>query len=699
MNETGIGRETSSHQQAAARCICGDGSPRAGRAAAYALMLLPIASCSTATLTDGIPVPPKPVASLSIAPTGSCVDLRGVLQFTVTATNISTGVDWYIDGTRNGDSASGTITDQGAYAAPASPGAHEVKVISQVDPTLSAVTSVRVAVHSGFVISPDKAGIPVGGQQPFQGLTCDASTENVTWTVDDVPGGNDAVGSVTSEGIYTAPLTAGTHSITAIDQAGHKSSSAVTIQSGIIVDFGSRASTQFPIPAGVVGVNHVDWLPNSAYADLIHQAGFTLSRTYANLPDVFRRATPDWTQIDPQIAELQAAGFHVLLQLSYTPAWLQPARKKCADPTKAPPIDVKAWAHLAKLIVAHLDAKFPGVVTDYEIWNEPDSGGMCTTADKLDTYLALYAATAPVIRQQAAADGATIRVGGPAISSLNREWFGALLSNPATAPYVDFVSYHQYILGRSQASAAWDVEKGSAPLFQSTQHKVTGAAAIYVYAAQLVAAGTQPLGAATPIYVDEFNTNWAFLRDCCRNDPTYAPVWNGLYISDLLNTAYSGVARVPGQMTYYSANTHPYFCLVGEWNTDMDCELFTAVDPAPYPQYYAFQMLASTEYLGLNDGGYLAPSVSPAPDAPDLAVTGFYTRNQNSVLIVNPTGQSYSELVILENAGLSAPDAVAYRVVDGRSISHDALTVTQSGTVYTIEVNIPAYSVLGISLR
>ena len=662
-------------------------------------MLLPIASCSTEILTDGVPVPPKPVASLSIAPTGSCVDLHGVQQFTVTATNISTAVDWYVDGTRNGDSASGTITDQGAYAAPASPGSHEVKVISRVDPTLAAVTSVRVAVHSGFVISPDKAGIPVGGQQAFQVLTCDAATAKVTWTVDDVPGGNDAVGSITSEGIYTAPLTAGTHSITAIDQAGHKSSSAVTIQSGIIVDFGSRTSTQFPIPAGVVGVNHVDWLPNSAFADLIHQAGFTLSRTYANLPDVFAGATPDWTQIDPQIAELQAAGFHVLLQLSYTPAWLQPASNKCADPTKAPPTKVKAWAHLAKSIVAHLDAKFPGVVTDYEIWNEPDSGGMCTRANKLDTYLALYAAAAPLIRQQAAADGATIRVGGPSVSSLNREWFGALLSNAATAPYVDFVSYHQYILGSGQANAAWDVQNGVTPLLQGTRDSITGAAATYVRAAQLVAAGTQPLGAATPIYVDEFNTNWAFLRDCCRNDPTYAPVWNGLFISDLLNTAYSGVARVPGQMTYYSANTHPYFCLVGEWNIDMDCELFTAVDPAPYPQYYAYQMLASTDYLGLNDGGYLAPSTSLAPDAPDLAVTGFYTRNQNSVLIVNPTGQSHSGLVIAQNAGLSAPDAVVYRVVDGRSISHDALTVTQSGTVYAMNVSIPAYSVLGISLR
>ena len=117
------------------------------------------------------------------------------------------------------------------------------------------------------------------------------------------------------------------------------------------------------------------------------------------------------------MARLQASGFHVLMQLAFSPWFLRSNLNACgSDPTKAAPSDVNAWAALAKAVVAHMDQKFPGMVTDYEIWNEPDSGGMCGTTDKLSTYLALYAATAPALKQQAAADGATIRVGGPALS-------------------------------------------------------------------------------------------------------------------------------------------------------------------------------------------------------------------------------------------------------------------------------------------
>jgi hypothetical protein len=639
---------------------------------------------------------------VTIAPLGSCIDLGATQQFTATLTNVSSsGLDWYVDGVKNGNSTLGTITNNGLYAAPSSAGRRTVKAVSQADSSLSGSAVIQVAVNSRFSISPNKASVPVAGQQVFYGQTCDIPTTNITWIVDDVTGGNATVGTITSDGTYTAALSAGTHTVTGIDSSQHKSSSTVTVASGIVVDFGSRTFTEYSVPPGVLGVNHVDWLPDSKYFDVIHEAGFTLSRTYANIPAVFARGAPDWTQIDPQMAELQAAGFHVLLQLAFTPAWLQPKSHACgSDPSKAPPADINVWGQLAKAIVAHMDAKFPGVVTDYEIWNEPDNrDGLCTKSSMLDAYLALYAATAPLIKQQAAADGASVRVGGPATSSMNPTWITALLSNGTTAPYVDFVSYHNYIEGSSDVGAAWDVNNGVPSLYENTQDSTTGAAATYARAAQAVAAGIQPLGARTPIYVDEFNTNGSFLKDCCRNDPTYSPVWNALYVGNLLNTVYSGTAQVPAQLIYYSADTHPYFCLVGQWNANMDCELYKVSDATPYPQYYAYQMMASTERLGLNDGAYLAASVTVPPDGADLVIIAFYTGKRDSILIVNPTAQSYSEVVIARNAGLLPPGATLYRVVAGRSISSNALSVTQSGTVYTMTVSIPAYSVLGISMR
>ncbi len=635
-----------------------------------------------------------------MSPQGVCVSPSGTQQFVATLRNVA-GVDWYVDSVKGGNSGSGTISADGLYGAPTTSGSHTVQAISQTDASISASATIKVTTAPQFAISPASATVPITGQQSFEGQTCGVPDPNVTWAVDDLPGGSGPAGTIASDGTYTAPSATGTHKVKGTDNALSKSSEAVvTVASGIVVDFGSRTNKQFPISAGILGVNHVDWLPTPADKSLLSEAGFTLSRTYAEIPTVYESKKPNWAKIDGEIAELKAAGFHVLLQLSMTPKWLQPHPNSCkTENTKAPPSNPATWAQLAKAYVAHMDAKFPGVVTDYEIWNEPDTGGMCGTSDRLKTYLAIYAAAAPVIKQQAAADGATIRVGGPATSGMNETWVQALLSNSATAPYVDFVSYHNYIGGTDDVDAAWDTYKGNTPLYQLTQDSAKGVAAIYANAARVVAAGKQPLGAATPIYVDEFNTNWAFLKECCRNDPTYSPVWNALYVSDLLDTVYSGSTQVPGQVTYYAATNHPYFCLVGELNKDMDCTLLPKSANVPYPQYYVYQLMASQDFLGMNSGGYMAASISPVASGAGLVIAAFYTAKQDSILIVNPTGKTYSEIVSAQNTGLSSPVATLYQVVNGQSISSTPLTLTQSGTAYNATVSIPPYTVLGISIR
>jgi hypothetical protein len=481
------------------------------------------------------------------------------------------------------------------------------------------------------------------------------------------------------------------------DQSTETTAAAPT---SITVNFGSRANTQHPIPAAILGVDHVEWLPDHSKIPLISEAGLTLSRSYANIPTVFATKTPDWSKIDPGISALRAAGIHVLLEMAYTPKWLQPSPNPCGSgDTAAPPANIAEWAQLAKSYVAHMDATFPGVVTQYEIWNEPDGGGMCGAA-KLNKYLQIYAAAAPLMKQQAAADGEKIRVGGPALSTVNTSWIQSLLSNSSTAPYVDFVSYHNYVESKAEENAAWIITNGQTSLYQLTQSGYRAPATLLARAAKLVAAGKQPLGANTPIYVDEFNVNWIFAKDCCRNDPTYAPVWNALYVIDSLDTVYSGTPQVPGQLTYFSANTSPYFCLIGEWNANMNCVFHGATAPTPYPQYYAYQLMASPHYLSLNSGGFMAASVSPVANASGgLAVTAFYTSTQDSILIVNPGGKSYTQTVSAQNIGFSSPVAYLYQVRDGKSISNSPLSLTPSGSAYNMTVTIPPYSVLGISIR
>jgi Glycosyl hydrolases family 39 len=641
------------------------------------------------------PTPPPPASgSLTIAPLSPCILPGGTQQFTATLTNISgTGVNWSVDSVAGGNSTVGTVTATGLYTAPSSSGQHTIAAQSQADAKASANTTIAVNPSPGLAVFPDSATVLVSSQQTFQAQTCGAAPSSLSWTVDGLPGGSDSVGTISVAGVYTAPSSAGAHTIQATDAANHVDKASVTVASGILADFGSRSDTRYPIPAGILGINHVDWFYAPAQVAQVAQAGFNLSRTYAKFSDIYSTRQPDWSVIDPQIARLQASGFHILMQFAFTPWFLRSDLTACgSDPTKAAPADVNAWAALAKAVVAHMDQKFPGVVTDYEIWNEPDSGGMCGTANKLSTYIALYAATAPVIKQQASADGATVRVGGPALSVVDPAWVQGLLTNSSTAPYVDFVSYHQYFAGSSNINASWNT------LYSLTQAADTGAASTYAATAKMVAAGLQPHASQTPIYIDEFNTNWAFMKDCCRSDPTYSPVWNALYVSDVLNTVYSGASQVPGQLTYYAAVSLPYFCVVGDWNANMDCSHNSGA-PVPYPQYYAYQQMASSSYLGMNQGGYMASSISSVPAGRSIAATAFYTSKQDSILIANPTSTSYSDILRIQNVGFSSPAATLYQVVGGKSISKTALKLTESAGVYTAPITIPPNTVLGIAIK
>jgi len=198
--------------------------------------------------------------------------------------------------------------------------------------------------------------------------------------------------------------------------------------------------------------------------------------------------------------------------------------------------------------------------------------------------------------------------------------------------------------------------------------------------------------------VDEFNTNWAFMKDCCRNSPTYAPVWNALYVSDMLNTVYSGTAHLPGQLTYYAAVSLPYFCVVGDWNANMDCS-HASGSPVPYPQYYAYQLMGSSSYLGMNLGGYMASSISSLPAGRGIAATAFYTATHDAILIANPTSTSYSEIVRIQNTGLPSASATLYQIVGGKSITKASLKLSESAGVYTAPITIPPYTVLGIAIK
>lgn len=638
-------------------------------------------------------------APLAIAPTNPTVLVNSTLQFSANAT-----VTW--------SATCGTISTAGLFTAPSSAGSCTVTATgtNTIPPSVSTTVNVTGGSTSGtLTVYPSSAAVYVGTDQTFQAQLSSVPDANpVTFSVDGVAGGNANTGLITAQGVYTAPDVAGNHTITVQDTTlGTAATAKINVFSGVSVDYDSRSTTLPSINPNVFGVERMESLHNTADLDLVIGAGIGYARLYAQIPLVFStNSTANWRPIDFLIQRFSAAGLHVMLQMVQTPPWLQPNPNPCgAGNTTAVPTDITAWGALAAQYVKHMDETFPGVVTDYEIWNEPNTTAFCSTQRPVD-YMKLYAAAAPLMRAQAASDAQTsglpaARVGGPATSGMQPGWINEMLADPVISQNIDFISYHDYLFNNHQTQAQWDTYNGVDSVYQRTQDSGAGPGHSYAYASRLVAAGKQPQGKNLPIYNTEYNLNWQFAKNCCANDPTYSPLWNSMYVADSLNAVYNGAATPPGHMVYFAATALPYFCLVGTIDTNMDCAYPDGSVPQPYPQYYAYQLLGAPNYLDLESGGYMAKSISPGTDGNGLVVTAFYTKNLDTIVIINPNRNTLSNVPLnLNNTGLTSAQGTLYQIVNGQSIQSSSITLqSQTGTSYTTTVTVGPYSVQAIAIH
>src|SRR2546422_650487 len=108
--------------------------------------------------------------------------------------------------------------------------------ISVTAPLGSATSTVvfRVLGPGELTVTPSSAAVFVSRSQQFQALEVVTPTTNVRWTVNGLPGGDTTVGTITADGLYTAPATAPTPSIVTVtaihkDDPTDSASASVTI--------------------------------------------------------------------------------------------------------------------------------------------------------------------------------------------------------------------------------------------------------------------------------------------------------------------------------------------------------------------------------------------------------------------------------------------------------------------------------------
>jgi len=188
---------------------------------------LPFSACA------GVPKTTTSLQSQTVAvqlnQTSITLKPGGQEQFVANVTGTTNpAVTWSVDSIAGGNPSAGTISGSGLYTAPASSGTHTVTATSVANTSKSA--SAIVTVQGPLSITPGSVGLIAGTTQQFSVSAQGQTNPSVTWSVDGVTGGNSTVGTISTQGMYTAPSEVGNHTITAsVTNLAQSATAGVTV--------------------------------------------------------------------------------------------------------------------------------------------------------------------------------------------------------------------------------------------------------------------------------------------------------------------------------------------------------------------------------------------------------------------------------------------------------------------------------------
>jgi uncharacterized protein (DUF1800 family) len=149
------------------------------------------------------------IVTVSVSPASATVTLGGSQPFVANVGGtVNTGVLWSVNNIVGGDSTNGTITAAGVYTAPAAMPASNVVTIranSQASPGTIGQASVTLLAPMTVSVSPAAPTVALGQTQPFSATVTGNANTSVTWSVNGTTGGSATVGTINSNGLYTAP--------------------------------------------------------------------------------------------------------------------------------------------------------------------------------------------------------------------------------------------------------------------------------------------------------------------------------------------------------------------------------------------------------------------------------------------------------------------------------------------------------------
>ena len=182
---------------------------------------------------------------VQISPTSANLAAGGTAQFGAMVQNTAdTAVVWQVNGVTGGSPDTGTISSLGLYTAPATVPTQTivtVTAVSHADPAQSSSASVTLnSLPVSITLSPLTVAVNTTATQPFNATVQNTGNLGINWQVNGIPGGSPSTGTISADGLYTAPATVPnphTVTVTAISQADltKSASASVTIAAAYYV--------------------------------------------------------------------------------------------------------------------------------------------------------------------------------------------------------------------------------------------------------------------------------------------------------------------------------------------------------------------------------------------------------------------------------------------------------------------------------
>jgi hypothetical protein len=380
--------------------------------------------------------PRTPVAvAVAVVPYVASVAVSGTLSFSAVVTGTSnTAVSWSV----REASGCGTVTQAGIYTAPAGPATCHVVAKSIADPSKSNLATVTVATKPAVTVavSPRSAALQGGDTTSFRAVVTGTSNTGVSWSVLTSPG----CGSVTQDGVYTAPVTARTCYVFVRSKADSSKTdyAPITVKVPIAISVAPHTATvstggAVSFSATVTGTTNtaVSWsVQESSGCGTVTQAGVYTAPTAPRTCHVVVRSQADSSKSDT------------------------------ATVTVTAPIAVSVAPHTAS-VSAGGTVTFTAAVTGTSntgvTWSVQESSG-CGTVTQAGVYTApAAAATCHVVARSQAdtskSDTATITVSAPIAVSV--------APHTASVSAGGTVTFTAAVTGTSNTGVTWSVQESS----------------------------------------------------------------------------------------------------------------------------------------------------------------------------------------------------------------------------------------------